>query len=93
MRLTAIIVVWFRRRLQQQFLAAFRRSHGLPSFNYYLHFALTCHLSLLLLSQADKNKMDSHNLAIFIGSCLRLERWLFNYQSPANNGEEETGRL
>lgn len=50
----------------------------LPPFNYYLLFAITCHLSLLL-SHKDKNKMDLHNLSICIGPCLNLERWLFNY--------------
>ena len=50
----------------------------LPPFNYYLLFAITCHLSLLL-SHTDKNKMDLNNLAICIGPPLKLERWLFNY--------------
>jgi len=51
---------------------------GLPPFNYYLLFAITCHLSLLL-SHTEKNKMDLNNLSICIGPCLKLERWLFNY--------------
>lgn len=50
----------------------------LPPFNYYLLFAITCHLSLLL-SNKEKNKMDLNNLSICIGPCLDLERWLFNY--------------
>lgn len=50
----------------------------LPPFNYYLLFAITCHLSLLL-SHKDKNKMDLNNLSICIGPCLDLDRWLFNY--------------
>ena len=50
----------------------------LPPFNYYLLFAITCHLSLLL-SHTEKNKMDLNNLSICIGPCLELERWLFNY--------------
>ena len=50
----------------------------LPPFNYYLLFAITCHLSLLL-SHKEKNKMDLNNLSICIGPCLRLDRWLFNY--------------
>ncbi len=50
----------------------------LPPFNYYLLFAITCHLSLLL-SHTDKNKMDIHNLSICIGPCLELERWLFGF--------------
>ena len=50
----------------------------LPPFNYYLLFAVTCHLSLLL-SHKEKNKMDLNNLSICIGPCLELDRWLFNY--------------
>lgn len=50
----------------------------LPPFNYYLLFAITCHLSLLL-SHKEKNKMDLNNLSICIGPCLDLDRWLFNY--------------
>ncbi|KXL41694.1 hypothetical protein M433DRAFT_68935 [Acidomyces richmondensis BFW] len=50
----------------------------LPPFNYYLLFAITCHLSLLL-SHKESNKMDLHNLSVCIGPCLKLERWLFNY--------------
>ena len=51
---------------------------SLPPFNYYLLFAITCHLSLLL-SHQDRNRMDLNNLSICIGPCLELERWLFNY--------------
>lgn len=50
----------------------------LPPFNYYLLFAITCHLSLLLTNK-DRNKMDLNNLAVCVGPCLNLERWLFNY--------------
>ena len=50
----------------------------LPPFNYYLLFAITCHLSLLL-SHQERNRMDLNNLSICIGPCLHLERWLFNY--------------
>ncbi|KAF2166655.1 hypothetical protein M409DRAFT_23286 [Zasmidium cellare ATCC 36951] len=50
----------------------------LPPFNYYLLFAITCHLSLLLTNK-DKNKMDLHNLAVCVQPCLYLDRWLFNY--------------
>lgn len=50
----------------------------LSPFNYYLLFAITCHLSLLL-SHKEQNKMDLNNLSICIGPCLKLERWLFNY--------------
>lgn len=50
----------------------------LPPFNYYLLFAITCHLSLLL-SHQERNRMDLNNLSICIGPCLHLDRWLFNY--------------
>lgn len=50
----------------------------LPPFNYYLLFAITCHLSLLLTNK-ERNKMDLNNLAVCVGPCLNLERWLFNY--------------
>lgn len=50
----------------------------LPPYNYYLLFAITCHLSLLL-SQKDKNKMDLNNLSICIQPALGIDRWLFNY--------------
>lgn len=50
----------------------------LPPYNYYLLFAITCHLSLLLTNK-DINKMDLNNLAVCVGPCLNLDRWLFNY--------------
>lgn len=50
----------------------------LSPFHYYLLFAITCHLSLLV-SHADKNRMDLHNLFICIGPCLHIDRWAFNY--------------
>ncbi|KXT18185.1 hypothetical protein AC579_7715 [Pseudocercospora musae] len=50
----------------------------LSPFNYYLLFAITCHLSLLLTNK-DRNKMDLNNLAVCVGPCLNLDRWLFNY--------------
>lgn len=52
-------------------------SHLSP-YNYYLLFAVTCHLSLLL-SHHETNRMDLNNLNICIGPCLKLERWLFNW--------------
>lgn len=51
---------------------------NLSPFNYYLLFAVTCHLSLLL-SHHETNRMDLNNLNICIGPCLRMDRWLFNY--------------
>ena len=50
----------------------------LPPFNYYLLFAITCHLSLIL-GHKEQNRMDLNNLAVCVGPCLNLDRWLFNY--------------
>ena len=50
----------------------------LPPFNYYLLFAITCHLSLLH-SFADKNKMDYRNLCICFQPCLRIEGFCFQF--------------
>jgi len=50
----------------------------LPPFNYYLLFAITCHLSLLH-SYADKNKMDYRNLCICFQPCLRIDGFCFQF--------------
>ena len=50
----------------------------LPPFNYYLLFAITCHLSLLH-SFADKNKMDYRNLCICFQPCLKIEGFCFQF--------------
>jgi RhoGAP domain len=50
----------------------------LPPFNYYLLFAITCHLSLLH-SFADKNKMDYRNLCICFQPCLRMDGFCFQF--------------
>jgi RhoGAP domain len=50
----------------------------LPPFNYYLLFAITCHLSLLH-SFADKNKMDYRNLCICFQPCLRIDGFCFQF--------------
>jgi hypothetical protein len=51
----------------------------LPPWNYYLLFAITCHLSLLHAYQ-DKNKMTFNNLFVCFAPALRLNgdcfRWL-----------------
>ena len=51
----------------------------LPPWNYYLLFAITCHLSLLH-AYVDKNKMTYNNLRICISPSLKLNgdcfRWL-----------------
>src|SRR6202000_3461339 len=50
----------------------------LPPFNYYLLFAITCHLSLLN-SYADKNKMDYRNLCICFQPCMKIEAFCFQF--------------
>jgi hypothetical protein len=50
----------------------------LPPFNYYLLFAITGYLSLLL-SHADKNKMDYHNLCIHFQSTLKIDGICFQF--------------
>lgn len=48
----------------------------LPPFNYYLLFAITCHLSLLT-SCYEKTKMDFDNLCVCIQPSLGIDRVLF----------------
>ena len=50
----------------------------LSPFNYYLLFAITCHLSLLN-SYADKNKMDYRNLCICFQPCLKIDAFCFQF--------------
>ncbi|KKY28090.1 putative rho gtpase activator [Phaeomoniella chlamydospora] len=50
----------------------------LPPFNYYLLFAITCHLSLLH-SFSDKNKMDYRNLCICFQPCLKIDGFCFQF--------------
>ena len=50
----------------------------LPPFNYYLLFAITCHLSLLH-SFSDKNKMTYHNLCICFQPCLKIDAFCFQF--------------
>ena len=50
----------------------------LPPFNYYLLFAITCHLSLLL-AHADKNKMDFRNLCICFQPCMKIDAFCFRF--------------
>jgi hypothetical protein len=50
----------------------------LPPFNYYLLFAITCHLSLLT-SFSDKNKMDYRNLCICFQPCLKIDAFCFSF--------------
>lgn len=50
----------------------------LSPFNYYLLFAITCHLSLLL-AHSDKNKMDFRNLCICFQPCMKIDVFCFKY--------------
>ena len=50
----------------------------LPPFNYYLLFAITCHLSLLL-AHSDKNKMDFRNLCICFQPCMKIDAFCFRF--------------
>lgn len=51
---------------------------NLPPYNYYLLFAVTCHLSQLQ-AHSEKNKMTYQNLCICFLPCLKLERNCFEY--------------
>jgi hypothetical protein len=51
---------------------------NLPPFNYYLLFAITCHLSLLLAHQ-DKNKMSYPNLCICFQPCMKIDAFCFKF--------------
>jgi hypothetical protein len=51
---------------------------NLPPFNYYLLFAITCHLSLLL-AHSEKNKMDFRNLCICFQPCMKIDAFCFKF--------------
>ena len=53
-----------------------RELQHLPPFNYYLLFAITCHLSLLLEYQ-HKNKMTLDNLYRCFNQSLKLDGRIF----------------
>ena len=50
----------------------------LPPWNYYLLFAITCHLSLLT-AYADKNKMTYNNLCVCFQPCLKIDAYCFRF--------------
>lgn len=50
----------------------------LPPWNYYLLFAITCHLSLLH-AYVDKNKMNYGNLCICFQPCLKIDAFCFQF--------------
>lgn len=51
---------------------------NLSPFNYYLLFAITCHLSLLL-AHSEKNKMDFRNLCICFQPCMKIDAFCFKF--------------
>lgn len=50
----------------------------LPPFNYYLLFAITCHISLLH-SNAERNKMNYHNLQVCFQPCIKIDTFCFHF--------------
>lgn len=51
---------------------------SLPPWNYYILFAITCHLSLLT-AYADKNKMTYSNLCICFQPALKIDAFCFQF--------------
>lgn len=51
---------------------------NLSPFQYYLLFAITCHLSLLL-AHSDKNKMNFQNLCICFQPCMKIDAFCFKF--------------
>ena len=51
---------------------------NLPPWNYYLLFAITCHLSLLT-AYSDKNKMTYGNLCVCFQPCLKIDTYCFRF--------------
>lgn len=50
----------------------------LPPFNYYILFAITCHISLLHMN-SNKNKMNYHNLCICFQPCMKIDAFCFQF--------------
>ncbi|KAF2405047.1 hypothetical protein EJ06DRAFT_10804 [Trichodelitschia bisporula] len=51
---------------------------NLPPWNYYLLFAITCHISLLHNCSKD-NKMNYSNLVVCFAPCLKVDQWIFQW--------------
>lgn len=51
---------------------------NLSPYQYYLLFAITCHLSLLL-AHSEKNKMDFRNLCICFQPCMKIDAFCFKF--------------
>lgn len=50
----------------------------LPPFNYYILFAITCHISLLHMN-SHKNKMNYQNLCICFQPCMKMDPFCFQF--------------
>lgn len=50
----------------------------LPPYNYYLLFAITCHLNLLH-SYVEQNKMNYQNLCICFQPCMKIDGFCFQF--------------
>jgi hypothetical protein len=50
----------------------------LPPFNYYLLFAITCHISLLH-SCSEYNKMNYNNLCICFQPAIKIDAFCFQF--------------
>ena len=51
---------------------------NLSPYNYYLLFAITCHLSLLC-AHSDKNKIAFRNLCICFQPCMKIDAFCFRF--------------
>ena len=51
---------------------------SLQPWNYYLLFAITCHLSLLI-AYSEKNRMNYHNLCVCFQPALRIDNFCFQF--------------
>lgn len=51
---------------------------NLPPYNYYLLFAITCHLSLVL-EHREANKMNYQNLTVCFLPCMRMDAYCFRF--------------
>lgn len=51
---------------------------NLPPYNYYLLFAITCHLSLVL-EHREANKMNYANLSVCFLPCMRMDAYCFRF--------------
>lgn len=50
----------------------------LSPYNYYLLFAITCHLSMMY-SYVDKNKMTYYNIFVCLSPCLKIDAFCLQF--------------